>query len=169
MGKLIFAVVLLASVAAYAQSPNLGINRVYPAPPKPRAPETAAAAAQAAVPDRLSSIGRKLQEVQHGLLRSAEIAGRLRSVKASTPLQKSELAANGQALMAEITDHQRSLTFVQDSIAGVARQPLNQSERAQAESYLKNIAVLKRHAQAVAGVTQDVIRQNAAQPSGMVR
>lgn len=161
MGKLIFALVLAASCAAYAQSPNLGINRVYPAPPKPRAPETIQGVVHAAVPDRLSSMGRKVQEVQMGLVHSAEVAGRLRAVRAQTPLQKTELAANAEALLAQVYDQRRQLNFAQDSLASMAKQPLTQSERAQAESYMKAIATLKRQAQAVAGLAGEIVKHNA--------
>ena len=51
MGKLVFILLLAVSFAAHAQSPNLNINKVTPGPPKPRAPETVAAAVQAAAPE----------------------------------------------------------------------------------------------------------------------
>lgn len=161
MRKLIFALVVAASCAAHAQSPNLGINRVYPAAPKPRAPETIEGIVHAAVPDRLSSIGRKVQEVQVGLVHSAEVAGRLRTVRAQTPLQKAELAANAEALLAQVNDQRRSLNFTQDTLAGMARQPLSQSERTQTESYLKAITTLKRHAQSIAGLAGEIAKHNA--------
>jgi len=162
VGKLILALLLTATCAAHAQSPNLGMNKITPGPPKPRAPETIEAVVQNAVPDRLVSIGNKLKETQLGLMRSAELLGRLQAVRADSPMQKADLAANAQALMAQINEQRRTLNFAQDSVVGVARQSLSQSQRAQAESYLKSITVLKGNAQTLAGITSDIVRRNSS-------
>ena len=161
MAKLVFMLLLALGFAAHAQSPNLNINKVNPRPPQPRAPETAAAAAQAVAPDRLASIGKKLQEVQASLVHSAELLGRLRTVRAQTPGQKEDLAMNGQALTAQVNESRRSLNFVQDSLVGIARQPLTQSEKVLAESHLKTVAGLKQNAQTIAGLAQEIVRQNS--------
>src|SRR5688500_8205578 len=156
MGKLVLMLLLAVGFAAHAQSPNLNINKVTPGPPKPRAPESVAAAVHAAAPDRLASIGKKLQEIQGSLLSSAEMVGRRRAVRPRTPVEKADLAQNGQALMARVYEDRRSLNFAQDSIVGLARQPLSQSEKVQAESHLKSIAGLKQNAQSIAGLAQEL-------------
>jgi hypothetical protein len=169
MGKLVLMLLLAVGFAAHAQSPNLNINKVTPGPPKPRAPESVAAAVQAAAPDRLASIGKKLQEIQGSLLSSAEMVGRLRAVRPRTPGEKADLAQNGQALMGRINEDRRSLNFVQDSVIGMARQPLSQSEKVQAESHLKSITGLKQNAQTLAGLAQEVVRQNSEKPGAIAR
>jgi hypothetical protein len=169
MGKLVLMLLLAVGFAAHAQSPNLNINKITPGPPKPRAPESVAAAVHAAAPDRLASIGKKLQEIQGSLLSSAEMVGRLRAVRPRTPGEKADLAQNGQALMARVYEDRRSLNFAQDSIVGLARQPLSQSEKVQAESHLKSIAGLKQNAQSIAGLAQEVVRQNSEKPGAIAR
>jgi hypothetical protein len=169
MPKLVFILLFAFAFAAHAQSPNLNINKVNPRPPQPRAPETAAAAAQAVAPNRLASVGKKLHEVQGSLLASAEMVGRLRAVRAHTPGDKADLAQNGQALLARVNEDRRSLNFVQDSVVGMARLPLSQSEKVQAESYLKAIAGLKQNSQAIAGLAQEIVRQNAENPATVTR
>jgi len=169
MGKLVLMLLLAVGFAAHAQSPNLNINKVTPGPPKPRAPESVAAAVHAAAPDRLASIGKKLQEIQGSLLSSAEMVGRLRAVRPRTPGEKADLAQNGQALMARVYEDRRSLNFAQDSVVGLARQPLSQSEKVQAESHLKSIAGLKQNAQSIAGLAQEVVRQNSEKPGAIAR
>jgi len=169
MGKLLLILLLVVGFAAHAQSPNLNINKVNPGPPKPRAPESVAAAVQAAAPDRLASISKKLQEVQGSLLTSAEMVGRLRAVRPRTPGEKADLAQNGQALMARVNEDRRSLNFAQDSVIGIARQPISQSEKVQAESHLRSIAGLKQNALAITGLAQEVVRQNSEKPGAIAR